>query len=163
MITTDHYNKLNEISVMQSKLDESILQKHDCSFDLEKSKLALIDELGEMNHENKGNWCWWKSTQAPVDRNKLLEELVDAWHFAMSIYNHVRKGSDIRADVQSFEVVKYESFDLSTLIAWAITKDVVLIPIMIAISNKLGFTIEDVYQAYIEKNKVNYQRLKQGY
>ena len=32
-----------------------------------------------------------------------------------------------------------------------------------AITEYLGFTIEDVYQAYCGKNKINYQRLKEGY
>ena len=34
---------------------------------------------------------------------------------------------------------------------------------LIAITEYLGFTIEDVYKAYCDKNKVNYQRLKEGY
>lgn len=34
---------------------------------------------------------------------------------------------------------------------------------LIAITEYLGFTIEDVYQAYCDKNKINYQRLKEGY
>lgn len=34
---------------------------------------------------------------------------------------------------------------------------------LIAITEYLGFTIEQVYQAYCDKNKVNYQRLKEGY
>lgn len=34
---------------------------------------------------------------------------------------------------------------------------------LIAITEYLGFTIEQVYEAYCDKNKVNYQRLKEGY
>lgn len=34
---------------------------------------------------------------------------------------------------------------------------------LIAVSLCLGFTIEDVYKAYCDKNKINYQRLKEGY
>lgn len=32
-----------------------------------------------------------------------------------------------------------------------------------AITEYLGFTIEDVHKAYCDKNKVNDQRLKEGY
>ena len=32
-----------------------------------------------------------------------------------------------------------------------------------AITECLGFSIEDVYKAYLDKNKINYQRLKEGY
>lgn len=34
---------------------------------------------------------------------------------------------------------------------------------LIAITEYLGFTIERVYEAYCDKNKVNYQRLESGY
>jgi hypothetical protein len=34
---------------------------------------------------------------------------------------------------------------------------------LIAITEYLGFTIERVYEAYCDKNKINYQRLKEGY
>ena len=34
---------------------------------------------------------------------------------------------------------------------------------LIAITEYLGFTIERVYEAYCSKNKINYQRLKEGY
>ena len=44
---------------------------------------ALFDELGELNHELKAKWCWWKKTQEPVDREKLLEEYVDCIHFGL--------------------------------------------------------------------------------
>ena len=44
--------------------------------------MAILDEIGELTHELKANWCWWKKTQAPVDNEKVLGELVDIWHFA---------------------------------------------------------------------------------
>lgn len=34
---------------------------------------------------------------------------------------------------------------------------------LIAITEYLGFTVEQVYSAYCDKNKINYQRLKEGY
>ena len=34
---------------------------------------------------------------------------------------------------------------------------------LIAITEYLGFSIEQVYEAYCEKNKINYQRLEEGY
>lgn len=33
----------------------------------------------------------------------------------------------------------------------------------LSIGNQLGFTPEEVEQAYIQKNKINYQRQKEGY
>lgn len=35
--------------------------------------------------------------------------------------------------------------------------------VLIVITEHLGFTIEQVYSAYCDKNKINYQRLESGY
>lgn len=40
--------------------------------DEEKLNLAILDEIGELTHELKANWCWWKKSQAPVDNEKVL-------------------------------------------------------------------------------------------
>ena len=37
------------------------------------------------------------------------------------------------------------------------------VEILIAITEYLGFSVEQVYKAYCDKNKINYQRLKEGY
>lgn len=44
---------------------------------------AILDELGEVNHEDKASFCWWKKTQKPVDNEKLLEEIADLMHFVL--------------------------------------------------------------------------------
>lgn len=152
--------KLYEMLCMQSRLDDAILKEHHSEFDMERSRRALIDELGEMNHEDKASWCWWKYTQSPVDRDKLLEELVDAWHFAMSIANHTNTPS---STVTSGEIIKYRAFTTSVLIAWAITKYECILNIMIALTYNLGFNFDDVYSVYQKKNAINYKRLESGY
>lgn len=153
---------IEKMKYMQEKLDKSILTEHKCEYSLEKSRLALIDEIGETNHENKGSWCWWKYTQKPVDRIKLLEELADAWHFALSIDNH-ENGMLMNDRVYKFEVKKHSRFSLSALMAFVVLKVENIIPLMICMSNKLGYSIEEVYNAYVEKNKVNFERLENGY
>ena len=146
---------------MQFKLDDSIHEEHGTKYSFENTKRALIDELGEMNHESKADWCWWKYTQAPVDVQKLLEELADAWHFALSIDNHENCLVDLK--IKDADIMKYQRYDISTLIAWAITKENMILAIMIALTEKLGFSIDGIYNAYIKKNQVNYERLHNGY
>lgn len=153
---------IEEMKMMQSRLDESILKEHQCEYDLEKTRLALIDELGETNHENKGNWCWWKYTQKPVNRDALLEELADAWHFALSIDNH-ENGDLMPISSFDFEITKYDMFHTSVIMAWAIKKVESVLPLMTILTKRLGFEIEDVYAAYIKKNEVNFERLASGY
>lgn len=73
-------DKIIEMLKMQEVLDNSFLQyMGNDKLDVEKVRMALFDELGEVNHEMKAKWCYWKKSQKPVDRDKLKEELSDVW------------------------------------------------------------------------------------
>ena len=83
------YDLIKEMLQMQAKLDEAIMKEYGLDeIDKENLKMAILDEVGELTHELKGEWCWWKKTQAPVDEEKVLGELVDIWHFVLSYQNH---------------------------------------------------------------------------
>lgn len=157
---------------MQAKLDEAIMKEYGLKeIDEEKLRFAIIDEVGELTHELKGNWCWWKKTQAPVDRKKVLGELVDIWHFVLSWQNHFKDGEEgminaravVRNSKRILNLIKTKEYrlseELSDLVAWELCK----VERLIAITEYLGFTVEQVYEAYCDKNKINYQRLKEGY
>ena len=155
------YGMIAQMKVMQAKLDEAILKEHKCEYSLENTRLALIDELGETNHENKGNWCWWKYTQKPVDREMLLEELADAWHFALSIDNHE---NNLMPDAIFRKAINdNETFTTSYVMSLIVSRITYILPLMVVLTKKLGFRIEDVYAAYMEKNEENYERLASGY
>lgn len=156
----------------QAKLDEAIMEEYGLEeLDEEKLRFAIIDEVGELTHELKGNWCWWKKTQAPVDRKKVLGELVDIWHFVLSWQNHFKDGEEgminaravVRNSKRILNLIKTKEYrlseELSDLVAWELCK----VERLIAITEYLGFTIKDVYQAYCDKNKINYRRLENGY
>ena len=163
-IMKEQWNKILEMKKMQNVLDEAILKEHKCEFDKNKCKLALFDELGEMNHENKASWCWWKYTQKPVDKVRLLEELVDAWHFALSLDNHTRYGIS-----REFNILMYEHFEnismdsFANLMAITVYVDYDYVELMILVSEKLGFTIDEIYECYHQKNQINFERLQNGY
>lgn len=156
---------------MQEKLDEQILKEHNISeINEDFLNIAILDEIGELTHELKGEWCWWKNTQAPVDKEKVLEELVDIWHFVLSHSNHFVKKDYIyekqmsrindQIKVCCSEVMRTGFAD--KLVSLIKCKNFRIIK-LIFISLFLGFSVEDVYKAYCDKNKVNYQRLKEGY
>lgn len=134
-------------------------------------KLATLDEIGELNHELKANWCWWKKTQQPVDRGKVLSELVDVYHFVLSYHNHFMWGIDglgsnrcmIRDVAQCEESLKTGESKYADYLCYVVNYPFNKIHRLIAITEHLGFTVEQVYEAYCDKNKVNYQRLKEGY
>lgn len=171
-MTSKDIKLIKEMLQMQAKLDEAIMKEYGLTcIDEEKLRFAIIDEVGELTHELKGNWCWWKKTQAPVDRKKVLGELVDIWHFVLSWQNHFKDGEEgminaravVRNSKRILNLIKTKEYrlseELSDLVAWELCK----VERLIAITEYLGFTIKDVYKAYCNKNKVNYQRLKEGY
>lgn len=171
-MTSKDIKLIKEMLQMQAKLDEAIMKEYGLTcIDEEKLRFAIIDEVGELTHELKGNWCWWKKTQAPVDRKKVLGELVDIWHFVLSWQNHFKGGEEgminaravVRNSKRILNLIKTKEYrlseELSDLVAWELCK----VERLIAISEYLGFTIEQVYEAYCGKNKINYQRLKEGY
>ena len=68
-MTSKDIDLIKEMLQMQAKLDEAIMKEYGLKeIDEEKLSFAILDEVGELTHELKANWCWWKKTQAPVDR-----------------------------------------------------------------------------------------------
>lgn len=165
-MTSKDIKLIKEMLQMQEKLDEAIMKEYELTeITREQLEIAILDEVGELTHELKGEWCWWKKTQAPVDDNKVLGELVDIWHFVLSYtYNY----SDVRFTHLDWIVGKgintCKQEGLACSLANIINAQYMdKLFYLIAVSLCLGFTIEEVYEAYCEKNKINYQRLKEGY
>lgn len=171
-MTSKEYELIKEMLQMQAKLDEAIMKEYGLDeIDEEKLSFAILDEVGELTHELKANWCWWKKTQAPVDDEKVLGELVDVWHFVLSYQNHFNGGENgilnalmfIRNSDNIFKLLITNEYKLSETLSDLATWNIHKMERLIAISEYLGFTIEQVYEAYCGKNKINYQRLKEGY
>lgn len=68
----------------QKAYDAEVFKKHNVDY-ISKSQLesALFDELGELMHAQKSDWCWWKFTQEEKDHAKVFEEYIDVVHFAL--------------------------------------------------------------------------------
>ena len=156
----------------QAKLDKAIMKEYGLTeITREQLEMAILDEVGELTHELKGNWCWWKKTQAPVDDDKVLGELVDIWHFVLSYQNHFNDCENGILNDLMFErnsegilyLLLTNEYKLSGELTDLATFDIYKMERLVAITEYLGFTIEQVYKAYCDKNKINYQRLKDGY
>lgn len=84
-MTSKEFKLIKEMLHKQAELDKSIMSAYGLTeIDEENLRMAILDEVGELTHELKGDWCWWKKTQAPVDTKKVLGELIDVWHFVLS-------------------------------------------------------------------------------
>ena len=171
-MTSKDIDLIKEMLKMQAKLDEEIMKEYGLyTIDEEKLSFAILDEVGELTHELKGNWCYWKKTQPPVDGEKVLGELVDIWHFVLCEQNICNFGEmTLGSYLQEKEIVdtflerlKSKRVFLPLFLTELVRRDCYSIETLIAITEYLGFTIEQVYSAYCNKNKINYQRLKEGY
>lgn len=166
--------KLLEMLEMQKALNEDILKKHGSEkYTDDNLYHALLDELGELNHELKAEWCRWKKTQKPVDREKLLEEYVDCIHFGLC---HLLKYST-NLDSAIYAIINLYDCSLERHMLGQQTNASFIInlldtylfntpnsfALLLLLGNKLGFDFDTIYEAYIKKNKVNYERLKNGY
>ena len=156
----------------QAKLDKAIMEEYKLTeINKENLKMAILDEVGELTHELKGNWCWWKKTQPQVDEEKVLGELVDIWHFALSYQNHFCEGEKALLSYSNENGISYEylerlinkKYKFPVILAGLSNQRWSMLNVLIAITEYLGFTVEQVYEAYCDKNKINYQRLKEGY
>lgn len=164
---------IKEMLKMQAKLDEAIMKEYGLyTIDEEKLSFAILDEVGELTHELKGDWCWWKKSQEPVDRNKVLEELADVFHFVLIYELFYGKRTylldDLGYDLESpRDYMPMVQMDIGLGIATALTRIIDLadsrLMYLLALSEHLGFCLEEVYAAYMRKNAINMERLKEGY
>ena len=171
-MTSKDIKLIKEMLQMQAKLDKAIMDEYGLDkIDEENLRMAILDEVGELTHELKGNWCWWKKTQAPVDDKKVLGELVDIWHFVLNYQNHFNSGEEMLCSYLNekemsgtlLERLRMKTLSLPFALCHLVYYKYSIITVLVSITEYLGFTIEQVYEAYCDKNKVNYQRLKEGY
>lgn len=171
-MTSKEYILIKEMLKKQAELDKSIMSAYGLTeIDEENLRMAILDEVGELTHELKGDWCWWKKTQAPVDTRKVLGELIDVWHFVLSYQNHFNGGEEMLCNYLNekemsgtlLERLRAKTLNLPFALSHLVYYKGSVITVLIAISEYLGFTIEQVYECYCDKNKINYQRLESGY
>lgn len=179
---------LKKLFETQRQLDLRIEQQHprqEGEDRIAKKILALQVELGELANEWRGFKFWSNNQQPrikalrnpammPEDQewyNPLLEEYVDGLHFILSI------GLDIEVSDEDIEIAlgieedqtSQSTFDQFVLVmCWAnLMHDDnyyhELLASFIVLGEMLGFTWEQIEQAYIQKNEVNHKRQQEGY
>lgn len=156
----------------QDELNSAIMKEFGLTtISKEQIDLATLDEIGEFTHELKGDWCWWKKSQEPVNRNKALEELADVFHFVL-IYELLYGKRKYLTDPEQYwgspcSYMPMVQMDIGFGIANALISILKLVDgrlmYLLALSEHLGFCLEEVYAAYMRKNAINMERLKNGY
>lgn len=139
---------------------------------------ALLDELGELNHELKSEWCWWKKNVSQPDREKVLEEFSDVTHFVLSFciaYSQVEYNKGIES-IQLPMLTGWFAVDgwfpsiLNEALMAVNTSPKVLNPTESLLAKWRQMIIlldldfeKEVYEPYIKKNAINQKRVEEGY
>lgn len=158
---------LNKLSPIQDKLDLTISKEKQINHVdyLKEKSIALCVELGELMNEREFIFKYWK-THNGGDRSKALKEYVDGIHFLLSY------GNAIKFDFTSYVYKRPKEIDQRDIILglFSIFSNLPYIKqfeealtYYLMLGENLNFTAEEVEQAYLEKNKVNYERQETGY
>lgn len=160
--------QINEIREMQRVLDERILsglgiEPKDIA--LEKH-LALKTELFELINEIE-SFKWWKKNKG---KEHILEEGCDVLHFLLSLANDNEIefiDIDTNTDMIDMEMNELLGIMDSLTLDIFIEKDYTglnfLLKLLSIVLYKKGYNANDLYNAYISKNKVNHERQDNNY
>jgi dimeric dUTPase (all-alpha-NTP-PPase superfamily) len=88
-------DKLNELYYMQTMLDDRIIIERDIKKSLDEwvrdITIAMESEIDEIRREV--NWKWWKNAK-PTNITALQGEVIDMWHFLLSLSRRVGLSPD---------------------------------------------------------------------
>jgi len=125
---------------------------------------AIWTECAElMDHHG---WKWWKK-QTP-DTHQIQLEIVDIWHFGMSILlssgtSHEELATQLESQWQSATTTEDFLKAVEALAAHTLTNKDFSIPLFCQLMELSGFSFVQLYQQYIGKNVLNFFRQDHGY
>jgi dimeric dUTPase (all-alpha-NTP-PPase superfamily) len=154
--------------------------------------LALLVELGECANEWRGFKKWSKDQEPRTEKhcekcngdgwyhddflgnvtcknhkNPLLEEYVDCLHFILSIglEMEIEKIKVLSLKKETLTVQFIHLFNAATIlkINYSESAYLMFLSAFIGLGELLGFTWEQVEEAYFAKNEINHQRQVSGY
>ncbi len=113
-------------------------------------------------------WKWWKKQDPDIDQ--VILELIDIWHFGLSIL--LLEGKDASAIKDEVELslsrktktsakefpVELEAFVLNTLESKSFNVDA-----FIKVMNTITLSFDQLYAGYVGKNVLNFFRQDNGY
>lgn len=111
-------------------------------------------------------WKWWKK-QSP-DTEQVALELIDIWHFGLSILLQSGKSqADIVEQIQSSLKIKTDQpdfrIDLEKFVAATLTDQQFHIALFGRMMAGINMSFEQLYQGYVGKNVLNFFRQDHGY
>lgn len=159
---------LKKMYEAQEELDARIQEEHDVTYANTRLKriLALLVELGELANETRCFKFW--SLKGMSKKEIVLDEFADGLHFFLSL------GITLKCQVEKIEV-ETTSNDLTEIFLSLYQKVSLLVDdfssdnyfeafkLFLSIILTLGYSSEDIYDAYFKKLQVNYDRQDHKY
>ena len=143
MKMAEQYFNLEKLLENQRNLDNKFKVKMGFDkIDTDLIKIAYLDEVGELIHELKPLWCYWKKSQKEVDKQRVLEELADCLHFALS-YELNREESEPGLEEWNGSIGISRENIINML-----PSIIHIFYHIIYLLNNLEYTIEDFYAVY---------------
>lgn len=162
---------LSKLFQTQKLLDIRIVDEHKLRGQdlLPKKILALQVELGELANELPEIFKFWSNKKNNYE--KALKEYVDCLHFILSIGNQLKFAI---YEINTEEFIKFESiteqFNESFILNLWVGYEKEnpnhykqLFRTFLGLGEMLGFTWEQIEQAYYAKNEINHDRQTGGY
>lgn len=159
---------IERLFMMQKQLDDRIKKEHQLEKTdvYEEKVLALLVELGELANETRCFKYW--SQKGPSEKDVILEEYVDGVHFILSL--GLEKGWTcpvIAKQVTNQTVTELFLTVYECVLQMKQTDDKkiynALFTNFLSLGTALGFTKDEIVQAYFNKNEKNHVRQDEGY
>ncbi len=161
---------LTKIFDQQCELDKEIHAKHNVAYRTitRELKLALLVELAELANEIRSFKFW--SNKGPSARETILEEYVDGIHFITSIC--IRYFVSPKFEVKRYLKKYQDKTEITKAFVWLFRKTCNINTSWKArcwymnylkFGFRLGFSMEEIVNAYEKKNQVNHDRQKNNY
>lgn len=160
---------LKEIFQLQLELDRHIHQEHNVNYSIiqPELKLALFTELSECANEVRSFKFW--SFKKPSDKNVILEEYVDGIHFitALGICHNTSTVFDVEPQIklQNKRDITNGFIDLFATVDKIVDTNTTYnwYKKYLEFGLKLGFSLDEIVEAYKSKCKINHQRQDNKY
>lgn len=116
--------------------------------------------------DHYGGWKWWKATHG--DHDQALLEIVDIWHFGLSMRitparDFERAAAAIAAEWRAPQAIGGFLQGVEALAVAALGERRFEVAVVPALLGELGRDYDDLYRAYVGKNVLNFFRQDHGY
>lgn len=156
----EHSNRFDVLFTAQKTLNKFIWSVSKPPTPLQ-NRIAMVSELNEILNELKPMWKWW-GNGGDVNRDNLLEEIVDWLHFYLTFVQleleEKNEWKFFRTNEPSSDPL-VEILEVISMTATAIPDHLQVTEVMMTrFMNYFGIKEEDIFVKYIEKSFENYMR-----